>query len=142
MRMSSNDLHDVVPGPTVRLGRKRVHAFQVYACIGLLTALVLNLTLGARLGLPLKWSVGVALLGLLAIPVIAMVEKIIVGKEQLCFYHHLIGVLAATAVLLWLVAHPPLPFLDVLILAAGTIRAVGYFGCFRAGCCHGRPSRW
>ncbi|HEU4837558.1 MAG TPA: prolipoprotein diacylglyceryl transferase family protein, partial [Pyrinomonadaceae bacterium] len=40
------------------------------------------------------------------------------------------------------VGQPPLPFLDVMLLAAGAARAVGYLGCFRAGCCHGRPSRW
>jgi len=94
------------------------------------------------LHLSIKWSVGVAVLGLVAIPIIAMVEKIVTGAEQLCFYHHLIGVLAATAILLWIVGQPLLPFLDLLILAAGAIRAVGYLGCLRAGCCHGRPSRW
>ncbi|HEU4833025.1 MAG TPA: hypothetical protein VFS90_01370, partial [Pyrinomonadaceae bacterium] len=140
--MSSNDLHYVVPGPTIRFGRKRVYAFQLYAGIGLAIWVAINLTLGALLNLPGKWSVVVALLGLLVIPIIAMAEKIVSGAEDLCFYHHLIGGLTANTILLWMVGQPPLPFLDVMLLAAGAARAVGYLGCFRAGCCHGRPSRW
>ena len=132
----------VVSGPMIRLGRKSLPAFQLCSCIGLATGVVINITLGARLSLPLELSVGVALLGLLAIPIIAMVIKIVTGEEQLCFYHHVIGVLSGASLLLWALGQPLLPYLDMLILAAGAARAIGYFGCLKAGCCHGRPSRW
>lgn len=140
---SINGSHDgyVISGPTIRFGRRRLSAFQLCAVIGLTTCVTINITLGARLNLPLKFSIAVSLLGLLAIPVITMVVKIVTGVEQLCFFHHIIGILAATAILLWVLDQPLLPFLDPLILAAGAVRAIGYFGCFRAGCCHGRPSR-
>ena len=132
----------VMAGPILQLGRRRLSAFQLCSCIGLAIGVTINITLGARLHLSIKLSIGVALLGLLAIPIIAMIVKIVTGEEQLCFYHHVIGVLAASAILLWSLGQPLLPFLDVLILSAGAARAVGYFGCLRAGCCHGRPSRW
>jgi hypothetical protein len=108
----------------------------------LATGVTINITLGARLNLPLKLTAGVALIGLVAIPVIAMLEKIVTGQEQLSFYHHLIGALTAIAIFLSIAGQPLLPFLDVLILGAGAVRAIGYFGCLRAGCCHGRPCRW
>src|SRR6185503_4275680 len=136
------DQRYVVAGPMIQFGRRRLSAFQVCSCIGLAIGVTINITLGARLSLPVTLSIGVALLGLLAIPVIAILVKIVTGEEQLCFYHHVIGVLAATSVLLWIVNQPLLPFLDILILAAGAARAAGYFGCLKAGCCHGRPSRW
>jgi prolipoprotein diacylglyceryltransferase len=132
----------VISGPIICLARRRLSAFQLCSVVGLAIGVTINITLGARLNLPIKLSVAVALLGLLAIPIIAMLVKIVTGEEQLCFYHHVIGVLAATAILLWLLGQPLLPFLDVLILGAGAARAIGYFGCLRAGCCHGRPSRW
>src|SRR5215208_197420 len=89
----------VVPGPMIRLGHRGVSAFQLCSCIGLAIGVTINISLGARLNLPLKLSIAVTLLGLLALPIIAMVVKIVTGEEQLCFYHHVIGVLAATAIL-------------------------------------------
>ena len=132
----------VLSGPDIRLGRRSLSAFQTCSCIGLAIGVVINMTLGAHLNLPIRVSLGVAVLGLLAIPIIAMATKIVTGEEQLCFYHHLIGVLAGNSILLWTLGQPILPFLDVLVLAAGAARAVGYFGCLKAGCCHGRPWSW
>lgn len=140
--MSSIERNYVMAGPVLRVGRRGLSAFQLCSCLGLAIGVTINITLGARLHLPIKLSAGVALLGLLMIPIIAMVVKIVTGVEQLCFYHHVIGVLAAATILLWSLGQPLLPFLDLLILSAGAARAVGYFGCLRAGCCHGRPARW
>jgi prolipoprotein diacylglyceryltransferase len=108
----------------------------------LVLGIAINIGLGARLGLPLITSLSISLLGLSLIPVVAMTIKLIRGKEELCFYHHLISVMAVTALVLWLLGKQILPFLDVLILAIGAARAFGFFGCLMAGCCHGRPSRW
>jgi hypothetical protein len=119
-----------------------VLAFQVCACFGLALGVGINIGLGIRLNLPLMTSVFISLLGLFMIPIVAMTTKIISGEEELCFYHHLITVLAVTWMVLWLLGRPVLPFLDVLILAIGAARAFGFFGCLVAGCCHGRPSRW
>ena len=104
--------------------------------------MALNVGLGARLNLPLWTCVITALLGALTIPSVSMATKIIVGEEQLVFYHHFITSLGVTSAFLWLSGQPLLPSLDVFILAAGALRGVGYFGCLLVGCCHGRPCRW
>jgi hypothetical protein len=47
-----------------------------------------------------------------------------------------------TAILLWLLRQPILPYLDLTILGIGVFLACGRIGCFMVGCCHGRPCRW
>jgi hypothetical protein len=129
-------------GPAIQLGRRKLLAFQVCACAGLAIGVAINIGLAARLNLPAKVAVLTSALGLFLIPVIAMATKIIGGEEELCFYYDLITVPTVTASVLWLLGQPVLPFLDTLVLAIGAARALGYFGCLKAGCCHGSPSKW
>ena len=74
--------------------------------------------------------------------ILAMFSKILTGKEQLIYYHQKIAILTATAIALWFVAVPILPYLDIMTLGIGTFMVCGRFGCFMMGCCHGRPNRF
>jgi len=132
----------VLAGPEIRFGRRRFVAFRMCACVGLAIGIAINIGMALHQNLSFLTSILVSFIGLALIPVVAMVGKIISGEEQLCFYYHLIAVLAITAAVLMLLGQPILPFLDMMILAIGAARAFGYFGCLTAGCCHGRPSRW
>jgi hypothetical protein len=141
--MKLRNIHEyVLSGPTFPFYRWHLSAFQLCACVGLATGVAINIGLGTQLNLPLTTCVVISLLGLFMIPIVAMATKIITGEEQLCFYHHLITVLAVTAITLRLLGQPILSFLDIMALAIGTARAIGYFGCLMAGCCHGHPCRW
>jgi hypothetical protein len=135
-------LGDVLPGPRIRFRGRSLHAFQVCGCAALLVGCVLNAALAARLNLPPGLTASISLAGLLTIPFVALVVKIFTGEERLAFYHHLVAATGGCALLLRLLGQPVLPFLDSFMLAAGAVRAVGYFGCLLAGCCHGRPCRW
>lgn len=137
-----NNLPYVLPGPQIQFGQRRWLAFQVCACVGLAIGVAINISLGLHLNLPLMPSVLIALIGISSIPLIAIVSKIISGVEQLCFYYAVISVPLVSSIVLLGLGQPILPFLDILMLATGAARAFGYFGCLKAGCCHGRPSNW
>jgi len=74
--------------------------------------------------------------------VLAMVAKIIVGEEQLTYYHHEIAIMIVTAIFLKMINQLVLPYLDVTILGIGLFLVCGRVGCLMVGCCHGRPSKW
>jgi hypothetical protein len=70
------------------------------------------------------------------------VSKAITGTAQLTYYHHEIAILASTALMLRVLRQPVLPYLDITVLAIGSVLAFGRAGCLLAGCCYGRPHRW
>src|SRR5262249_15606184 len=86
--------------------------------------------------------VGIVLVAELTFFGLVMATKIITGEERIINYHHQIGVMVVTAVLLWLLGQPILPYLDVAILSIGIFLVCGRIGCLMVCCCHGRPSRW
>jgi hypothetical protein len=81
----------------------------------------------------------IALSAVMTFFALVMMTKIITGEELIIYYHHEIGVLAATAALVWLLGQPVLPYLDVTILGVGLFLSCGRIGCLMVGCCHGRP---
>lgn len=72
---------------------------------------------------------------------LAMVTKIVLGREALIYYHHEIAVLAVTALAAWALGVPVAVHLDAQTLGLGAFLAFGRLGCLCAGCCHGRPGR-
>ncbi len=86
--------------------------------------------------------IAVLLIALSIFLTLAMATKIVVGHENLIYYHHEIAVLAGTALFLRLLHQPLLPYLDITVLGIGIFLACGRIGCLLVGCCHGRPSRW
>jgi hypothetical protein len=117
-------------------------AFQVYGYTGLALAVLVALTLTARLGLSQVMTVALVLAAMLTFLGLVMGTKIITGEERIIYYHHEIAVMAVAAFLLWLLRQPILPYLDLTILGVGAFLVCGRLGCFMVGCCHGRPHRW
>jgi Prolipoprotein diacylglyceryl transferase len=73
---------------------------------------------------------------------LVMATKIVLGYERIVYYHHEIGIVAGTILLLKLLHQPVLPYLEITVLGIGIFLACGRIGCLFVGCCHGRPSRW
>jgi Prolipoprotein diacylglyceryl transferase len=117
-------------------------AFQVCGYTGLALAVLVALTLTARLGLSQVMTVALILAAILTFFGLVMATKIITGEERIIYYHHEIAVMVVAAFLLWILGHPVLPYLDVLILGVGAFLVCGRVGCLMVGCCHGRPHRW
>jgi hypothetical protein len=132
-----------------RLARIEIHflgrgwrSFQVCGLTGLCLGILLGFALTNYLGLSL-WVLG----AILAVAIgtffaLAMITKIIVGREVLIYYHHEVAILSTTTLVLWLLDQPVLPYLDVTILGIGTFLCFGRIGCFLVGCCHGLPNSW
>lgn len=128
--------------PTLRYQGREWPAFQVWGYSGLGAAVALAFGLIAARGL----SAGVMLL-IIAMAVgtfltLAMLSKILLGEEQLVYYHHEIAVMLSTSLLLWALHQPILPYLEITLLGIGAFLAFGRLGCLMVGCCHGKPYGW
>ena len=128
--------------PTNVLCGWRQHSFRLCGAIGLVLATALTSVLISKAGLSHGVGAGLLASGVLTFLVLAMVSKILMGREALIYYHHEVAVLAGAALLLSLLALPVLPYLDLNALWLGVFLACGRCGCLMVGCCHGRPHRW
>ncbi|HBY95507.1 MAG TPA: hypothetical protein DEP84_16385 [Chloroflexi bacterium] len=128
--------------PQVHLLGRVWPSFQVWGAAGLALAIPLVLMLSKSLGLSLGVMTAIIPVALVTFFGLAIVTKIITGEERLTHYHHVIAVLVAVTLLVWLLRQPVLPYLDVTVLGVGLFVAVGRVGCLMMGCCHGRPHRW
>ncbi|VTU28740.1 prolipoprotein diacylglyceryl transferase family protein [Variovorax sp. RA8] len=128
--------------PTIVLCGWRLHSFKLCGAMGLVLATALAGVLISEAGLSHWVGGGLLASGVLTFLVLAMVSKILTGREALIYYHHEVAVLASAALLLSLLALPVLPYLDLNALWLGVFLACGRCGCLMVGCCHGRPHRW
>ncbi|MGB9180946.1 MAG: prolipoprotein diacylglyceryl transferase family protein [Pyrinomonadaceae bacterium] len=126
----------------IRLFDRSFSAFKVWGYTGLLLAILLTMALVTRLGLS-RWLMAVLIASaVLTFLTLALMTKIISGRENLVFYYHAIVITILAVILLKLLGRPVCPYLDVMILGVGLFHACGRVGCLLVGCCHGRPSRW
>lgn len=133
---------DAFARPELTLPHRRVCSYHVCGVTGLVLAVLLGMSLVTRLGLSTRVLGGLVLTSVATFLALAMVTKILNGKENLIYYHHEIAILIVAALTLRLLGHPILPYLDVVILGVGLFLACGRVGCLMVGCCHGRPHPW
>jgi hypothetical protein len=137
-----NNFLDILVRPDLHILRRSWSSFKVCGYIGLMLASLLGMALVMSRGLSPWVLASLVLAAALTFFGLAMATKILIGEEQLIYYHHEIAVMAVAALLLWLLHQPVLPYLDVTILVIGTFLVCGRVGCLLVGCCHGRPHRW
>ncbi|MGH9759334.1 MAG: prolipoprotein diacylglyceryl transferase family protein, partial [Blastocatellia bacterium] len=137
----SDDSLSMLARPQIQLMGRQKPAFQVLGLSGLGAATTLALMLTRHRGLSLSAMACLAATAIATFLALVMVTKIITGQETIVYYHHEMAVILTTALLLWLIHQPILPYLDITIIGVGLFLAFGRIGCFMVGCCHGRPSR-
>jgi hypothetical protein len=137
-----NQWLDRLARPRVWLGQRARSSFRVCGVTGYMFAVLLTSLLTRHQGLSVAVLFGIAMAGALTFLALALITKIIMGRETLIYYHHEIAVMLVVALALWLARQPVLPYLDVTILGLGAFLACGRIGCFMVGCCHGRPHRF
>jgi prolipoprotein diacylglyceryltransferase len=142
LRTLCTNFLDTLVCPDVYILRRSWSAFKVCGYIGLTLAIFLGMALTMSRGLSLWVLAGLGLVAVFTFLSLAMATKILTGAEQLIYYHHEIAIMAVAALLLRLMGHPVLPYLDITILGIGMFLICGRIGCFLVGCCHGRPHRW
>jgi hypothetical protein len=137
-----NNLVNKLPRTEISLSRRRLSAFQLCGCTGLLLGFVQSMLLTRHLGLSQLTLLGMTGVVILTFYALMMATKILTGEESIIYYHHEIAVIAAIALFLRLTHQPVLRYLDVAILGIGLFLACGRVGCLMVGCCHGCPVRW
>lgn len=65
--------------------------------------------------------------------------KIINGSESYVLYRQLLFSIACVSIALLLMKVSILSYLDIYAIGFGTFHVFGRLGCYKAGCCHGRP---
>ena len=126
----------------MRLGPRQCPAFVFFVGLGLLLAVALGGALALRLGLSVGLMAFLGALGVATEATLAGLRRRLTGQDRMVFLQSLLAIAAVTAVTLWLIGWPVLPYLEALLLAVGLLQATGRLGCFKAGCCHGRPHTW
>lgn len=128
--------------PSLSVGGRRLSSFHLCGIVGWVAGISLAFLLTARQGLPL-WVTGViAVTSIATFLALVMAMKIATGEENIVYYHHEVAVVAVSALTLWLLDQPLLPFLDAVFMGLGLFLACGRVGCLMVGCCHGRPCSW
>src|SRR5262245_44336854 len=116
-----------------------VSSFQVCSAAALGLATVVALGFVNLLGLSPAVLLLLLTVNLLAAFALGITIKIVTGSEQHTHYHYEIAVAVVTTLTLRSLGQPVLPYLDVMVIGKGVLLAIGRFGCFMVGCCHGRP---
>lgn len=73
---------------------------------------------------------------------LGMATKRLRGFERFMFQHYQLASIAFAALLAWTLRLPVRAMLDLIALTLVIAQASGRIGCWTAGCCHGRPSRF
>jgi hypothetical protein len=127
--------------PPARVGSACL--FQVIGLAGSAAACALAFWLARSRGLS---SLFVAILIALTIPAqtaLTMVVKVaLTGRERLVFYHHAALLLITTIAAARVADEPVGAWLDLTTPPLFLFLAFGRIGCWTAGCCYGRPSRF
>jgi prolipoprotein diacylglyceryltransferase len=129
------------PKLKINLAGRSFQSFHFFGVLGF----ILGTLLGVFLCYLLNFSISVILLmsltGTATFFLLAILAKVITGKEVIVYYHHEIAILIACSCVLRIFNWPVLQYLDVTILGIATFLAFGRIGCLSVGCCHGRPSK-
>lgn len=137
------------------IGPVTLHAYGLFAAVGLFVALAVAVRIGKAEGIPTPIVVDMgfvmilsAVIGSRALYVLANLSYF--GQRPLdalkVWHGGLIfsgGLLAALFAMGWFAKRHALPFLkigDVWAPAAALGQAIGRIGCFMAGCCYGKPT--
>lgn len=125
----------------IRIFGRRFHTFHFFGITGFITGGLLGAVLCLMLGVS-AWPI--LLMSLTAVAtffLLAILAKIITGREVIVYYHHEIGILIMCAVVFRLFHVPVLAYLDMTILGIAAFMVFGRMGCLNVGCCHGKPAR-
>lgn len=128
--------------PRLQLGKRVFPAWGFHVVVGALLGAGLATWLAAAGGLAGGGAAVVAAGSLGAGVLLALVQRLWQGTERYAVYAYQLAVLSAGTGLAWLLRQPVLPVLDGLAAGFALTQAIGRLGCFRAGCCHGRPQAW
>ena len=131
-----------VARPTVRIGPRTWSTFVLVVAVGLVSAVALGIVLSLSRGLSVGLVAGLGAVSVATEAGLARLRRGFTGQDHMVFYESFLAIAFVAQLLLWVLGAPVLPHLEVLLLALGSLQAVGRIGCFMIGCCHGSPHAW
>jgi prolipoprotein diacylglyceryltransferase len=137
-----NRVLDKTARPEVRLGARTWPAFRVCFYVGLCMGSSLTMALTILTGRSPLVMLAIVASGIATFFALAMLIKLILGREEMAYYHFEIAIMLVAALLLRLFDVPPLSYLDLTMMGIGACQICVRVGCLMAGCCHGRPAAW
>ena len=130
------------PSATFSVRGRQWHLFHVCGVTGYVTAVAV----AALLTWALRLSPGVmavaAIAGAAILFALTYATTVILGREVIVNYHHMIAVSAVTALVAWTAGVPVVAHVAAFVVSLLVFMGFGRLGCLSAGCCHGRPAEW
>ena len=133
---------DQLAHPEIRLFSQRYSAFQVCGLVGFCLGVILLSLLAKHFELSFLIILSLIVVAPISFLLLAWIMKVVIGRERLIYYHHLIAIVLVSALLLWQLNQPVWVYLDILVLGIGLTHACIRIGCLMVGCCHGKPCAW
>ena len=131
----------MTPHLHIKLFKRHISSFHFFGVLGFLLGTFLGIYLCYILNLRISIILLMTLTGAATFFILAVLAKMITGKETIVYYHHEIAILIFCSIVLKLLRLPVLNYLDIIILGIATFLAFGRIGCFSVGCCHGKPAQ-
>lgn len=121
---------------------KKSSPYLILGIVGVLFALAYCFLMVLYLDLPFKVVVILFMSSASSFIVIAYLIKVLTGiNDHVMLRNFTFCLIINYLVLKWFGA-PELVGLDLFAVGYGILIMIGRIGCFRVGCCHGKPSRW
>ena len=129
------------PRLKVKIFNITIHAFHFFGVLGFVTGTLLGVLLCYLLNFSISIILIMSFTGAATFFLLAILAKVITGKEVIVYYHHEIAILIACSCVLRIFHWPVLQYMDITMLGIGTFLGFGRIGCLSVGCCHGRPAK-
>jgi hypothetical protein len=130
------------PPATFSVRGRQWHLFHVFGVTGYVTAAAV----AALLTWALRLSPGVmavaAIAGAAILFALTYATTMILGREVIVNYHHMLAVSAVTALVAWTAGVPVVAHMAAFVVSLLVFMGFGRLGCLSTGCCHGRPAEW
>lgn len=120
---------------------ERANPYFVCGVIGYLAGLAMAMAAALNSGMAAPSRLIVATVPVTTLLVSVRVNAMIVGSERIVFLENAVLAAVTTAVALAMAGERIVPGIDTMILGVGVFQIFARIGCFRVGCCHGRPCR-
>lgn len=126
-------------GP-IRFFGKSLSAFQEIGLLGYFAGFILSLIVAFWKLPEIVFSLILLLpVSFVGMYLLAWIEKIIKGKDDLVFLHHLLFYLIEAALILKFSYKSDLRGFDIMVFGFSVFAGFGRLACFKNGCCHGIP---
>lgn len=124
----------------LRVVNEKISRFKLMSSIGVIAAVIQSGAILHALSTNIWLLLVMIAASAVAFICLAILIKVLTGKNDHVMLRYFIAILLFNYFIIKLLNQPLFPYMEILALGYGTIIFFGRFGCYLAGCCHGRPN--